>query len=101
MCGSFAGRGVNMIRKIFKYEIQGQDRFTIQMPKGAVILCVQVQDRNAFIWAEVDPVATPEERVFELFITGGEIFYDMGVERKYIGTFQACSYVYHLYERIN
>ena len=43
-----------------------------------------------------------EERLFELFGTGQEIKYDMGVDRKYIGTYQyqKGEFVGHVFEYI-
>lgn len=97
-----------MINKIYKYAIPAEDSFKILMPKDAKILSVQTQDGMPHFWAEVNPEAEQEERNFEMFGTGHEISYDMGVERKYIGTFQVTGkrvggafLVFHLYERIN
>lgn len=75
------------------------------MQKNAEILCVQ-QDKKTnipCIWALVESDNTLEERVFELFSTGNEMKFDMGVERKYIGTYQYQNgeFVGHLFERIN
>ena len=41
-----------------------------------------------------------EERLFELFGTGQEIKYDMGIDRKYIGTYQyqKGEFVGHVFE---
>ena len=73
------------------------------MPKGAEILTVQSQHDVPQLWALVDPTQPTEERCIEIFGTGHPIRYDMGVERKYIGTFQVDGgqYVFHAFERIN
>jgi hypothetical protein len=75
------------------------------MPKGAEILTVQTDEKNNHptIWALVDPEQENEQRFFELFGTGHEIHSDMGVERKYIGTYQyqKGAFVGHIFERIN
>jgi hypothetical protein len=76
------------------------------MPKGAEILTIQTDEKNNHptIWAMVDPNETEqEERNFELFGTGHEIPFDMGIERKYIGTYQYQNgeFVGHIFERIN
>lgn len=93
------------MRKIYKYPTQHTAKFSIKMPKGAEILCVQIDEKtdDPCIWALVDPSNPDEYRDFELFGTGHEIFYDMGIERKYIGTFQLAkgSFVGHIFERIH
>ena len=73
------------------------------MPKGAEILTVQTQNDTPCIWALVDPDSETETRHFEVYGTGHDIHCDMGIERKYINTFQI-QYgllVFHLFERIN
>lgn len=93
-----------MIKKVYKYAIPVEKTFKVEMPKYAEILSVQVQDGQPCFWAEVSPNSEPVERTFEIFGTGQDICYDMGVLRKYIGTFQITEgefLVFHLYERIN
>jgi hypothetical protein len=97
-----------MNKTIWKYstvEHGFRTNFGIFMPKGAEILTVQRDEKNNHptIWALVDPEQEKEERFFELFGTGHEIPYDMGVERKYIGTYQYQNgeFVGHIFERIN
>ena len=97
------------MKTIYKYSTLPDDefreRFTLNMPKGAEILTVQVDQKNNVpsIWAMVDTEAPSEERHFELFGTGYEIPVDIGVERKYIGTYQyqRGDFVGHIFERIN
>lgn len=91
-----------MKKQIWKFEIKpNQD--IIEMPQGAEILTIQNQNGNACIWALVNPENDTEKRHFEVFGTGHNIYYDMGVERKYINTFQleGGQLVFHLFERIN
>lgn len=97
------------MKTIWKFStlIDGQfhEKFTILMPKSAEILCVQTDQKNNHptIWALVDPEAEEEERYFELYGTGHEIHLDMGVERKYIGSYQyqRGEFVGHIFERLN
>ena len=81
------------------------NKFSIFMPKGALILTLQTDEKNNHptIWALVDPEQEKEERFFELFGTGNEIHEDMGIERIYIGTYQYQNgdFVGHIFERIN
>ncbi len=67
------------------------------MPKGAIILCVQVQGTDPVLWAEIDTEEYKTEyRRISLYETGQYI--PDGI-RKYIGTYQIGSdYVGHIYE---
>lgn len=94
-----------MEQTIWKFETPFEDKFTIQMPTSSEILCVQ-QDKKTMkpcIWAMVYPNNPNEERFFELFGTGHPIHNDMGIDRKYIGTYQYQNgeFVGHIFERIN
>lgn len=91
-----------MKKTIWKFTFDIEDKFFIRMPKDAQLLSVQVQAEMPCLWALVDPNNKTEERCFEVFGTGYPINYDMGIDRSYIGTFQAQSgaYVFHLFERI-
>ena len=93
------------MKTIWKFEIPFEDKFTIKMPKSAEILCVQ-QDQKTFkpcIWAMVESENELEERYFELFGTGHPIHTDMGIERKYLGTYQyqKGEFVGHIFERLS
>lgn len=93
------------MKTIWKFETFFSEKFKILMPKDAEILCVQ-QDKKTFkpcIWAMVKTENELEERYFELFGTGNEIYQDMGIDRKYLGTYQYQNgeFVGHLFERIN
>jgi hypothetical protein len=88
------------MKTIWKYTIDHKDSQDIRMPKGAFILTAQNQNNQLFLWAEVNPKATKETRVIEIFGTGTPIEEDMGVERKYIATVQEDVFVWHVYERL-
>ena len=90
-----------MIQKtIWKWELEIDDLVKLQLPKGAEILTVQAQFGKPCLWAMVNPKAETEERLFETFGTGHPIPYDIGVDRKYIGTYQVQGggLVFHLFE---
>lgn len=91
-----------MEKRIWKYEIN-PNKVIVEMPKGAEILTIQTQNETPCIWALVNPENEKELRHFEVFGTGQNVYCDMGVERKYINTFQLDngSLVFHLFERIN
>ncbi len=95
-----------MKKQIWKYELQVNANLypkSISMPKNADVLSVQVQNGIVCLWALVDPLAEKEPRSFEVFGTGHEIHYDMGVERRFVATFQLLNegLVFHVFERIN
>lgn len=91
-----------MKKQIWKFPISS-GQITLEMPIGALILTVQAQNRTPCIWALVIPTNKTEQRHFELYGTGQEIHCDMGIERKYINTFQMQDgeFVFHLFERIS
>ena len=88
---------------IYKYKLTKEPYIKLMMPIEAEILCVQIdqKDNTPCIWAVVDTEDEVEERFFEIIGTGNSIYRDMGIERKYIGTFQEVPFVWHLFERIN
>jgi hypothetical protein len=87
------------MKVIWKYPIQINDIQTLTLPIGAEILCFQSQHNSQFIWCLVDMNCTQyKDRNFEIHGTGNP--FDIGLERKYIGTIQKDEYVLHLFERI-
>ena len=81
---------------IYKYQLPTSNTDTVAMPKGAQILCVQVQKDTPYIWALVDPDLPTETRRFSIYGTGWDITSPPG---KYVGTFQLASgLVFHVFE---
>jgi len=93
------------MKTIWKFETPFEDKFTIEMPTESEILCVQEDQKSGipYVWALVYPENSKVERYFELFGTGNFVHEDMGVDKKYIGTYQVDngSFVGHLFERID
>lgn len=91
-----------MKQQIWKFPVEPQ-KAKFEMPKGAEILTVQTQNETPCIWALVNPENEKETRYFEIFGTGHNVPVDMGIERKYINTFQleGGRLVFHLFERLN
>ena len=91
-----------MIKRIYKYRLEFERLTRHQMPVGAEILSVQQDQKDMSIqmWALVNPDAETEERIFELYVAGNDINYDMGVSRSYIGTYQyqKGQFVGHIFE---
>lgn len=82
---------------IYKYYVS-LGPFSHRMPKGARILCVQMQDGVPQIWALVDPNVGNERRDFAVIGTG---ISDATLSKsQYIGTFQDPPFVWHLFEMI-
>lgn len=93
-----------MIMQIWKFTLMADPKQTLLMPRGAKILSVHIKRHVPCLWVECDPKAPKEERVIETFDTGADMPCDMGVERKYIGTFiveGSTPVVFHAYERIS
>ena len=85
-----------MVKQIWKYKLEN----IIEMPKGAEILTVQIQNGKSFdtcIWAKVTPDNELEKRRFVVIGTGHS-FDDTNY--KYIGTYQDSPFVWHLFEDV-
>ena len=91
-----------MEKTIYKYTLQTTDKQTVSLPKDAEILSIQTQFEEPQLWALVSLDNEIEERFIEIFGTGHEIHSDMGVERKYISTYQLSggNYIFHAFERL-
>lgn len=74
-----------MERTIWKFELETKDTQFISMPKGAEILCVQIQIGNPCVWALVDPEAEKKDVEFSTIGTGHPVD---GRPKIYIGTYQ-------------
>jgi hypothetical protein len=72
------------------------------MQKGAEIIHIAEQYGDICMWAIVDTDAEQEKRCFNIVETGHEIYNDMGINRKYIGSvhLDGGSFVFHIFERI-
>lgn len=79
-----------MSKVVYKYSL----RHRVEMPIGAQILTIQMQDNQPMIWALVDPNAQFELRHFEAVSTG----YSVGNGLQYIGTYFEGQFVWHVFE---
>lgn len=88
-------------RVIWKYPVRIDDKFALEMPKGAQVLAVQTQNGAPQLWALVDPDAEHESRRFALLGTGHYLTPE-ALEHglTYRGTFQVRdgALVFHLFE---
>lgn len=81
--------------EVWKYHLSEDN--TIEMPRGAKILCLQMQNGKPTIWAMVNPKMPRQKRRF-MFVDTGETFDAHGLT--YIGTVQDdVGYVSHVFER--
>ncbi len=86
------------MKKIYKYPLKFNDDESVLMPKGAEILCAQMQYGTLCLWALVDPSAELEPRQIEIYGTGNPV--EPG-HRHYISTVQLSGgdLVFHVFEK--
>ncbi len=86
-----------MSQVVWKYPLLLGEPTVLDMPRGARVLCVQVQHGIPCLWAMVTP-GPVERRAFVIVGTGYPI--DLDYALPYIGTFQLYDggFVGHLFE---
>lgn len=86
------------MRTIWKFTLPSMSGATVEMPKGAAVLCVQAQHDVPMLWAEVDTDAPMIRRRFFNYGTGHEMP-PTSDPLHYVGTFQMSggSLVFHVY----
>ena len=70
----------------------------VEMPQGAEILSVQMQDNHPYAWAQVDTDKPFELRYFTSILTGHEILPNDLKFMDYLATVQQGLLVYHIFE---
>ena len=80
--------------KIYKYPLQLAEVQTVDMPKGAKILCAGAQNGSIVIWAMVNPTFPLGGRTIRIVGTGWET--KAGI--KYISSVQIDTFVWHIFE---
>jgi len=83
------------MKTIYKYTLHSQD-CSLQLPKGAEILSVQLQNQIPTLWALVNPMTVTEERHICIVGTGWQVEDNM----KYITTYMDGYFVWHVFELI-
>lgn len=73
------------------------DRPEITMPVGSKLLTAQMQGDTPTVWALVDPEKPAAPRRLAIIGTGQDVRDDVAVDR-YVGTYQAGPYVFHVFE---
>lgn len=74
------------MKTVYKYNFEIADEVCIEMPLGADILCVQVQNDTPCIWALVDTEQPVQKRWFSVYGTGHPA--PNAYLREYVGTIQ-------------
>lgn len=86
------------MKTIWKVEIKPWDRVSVELPEGADILTVQLQNGLPHIWALVDD--QKEIKMVEIYVFGtGQLVPNHVTLEDYIGTYQMNDgkLVYHLF----
>ena len=86
------------MNSIYKYPLSVIDSQVVKLPRGASILCVQVQHDTPQLWALVDvDESHHDERTIRIADTGHPLASPTG---HYLGTFQLHdgSFVGHVFE---
>lgn len=87
------------MKTIYKYKLENTDLQTIEMPKFAKILCVQIQNGEPHIWAEVESTNPITKKSIAIIGTGHPRPFN---PMTYIGSYQLYDgqLVFHVYELI-
>ena len=92
------------MKSIWKYAFTSEQVISFTMPRDAKILCVDEQDGDMCLWAEVEVDRKTEIRQFAVIGTGWDIHEDSysGLTREYIGTVQQMSgaLIWHIFELV-
>jgi len=82
---------------IWKYSLEGIGRQRVDMPVGAKVLSVQMQDNALTVWALVNDRAKVLPRTFLVTGTGHEGEFD---NMRHVGTVQLRGFVWHVFEEV-
>lgn len=87
------------MKRIFKYQLQTTDEQTVSMPRGAAVICVDVQAGIPCLWAMVDDAKPMDGRSIRTIGTGHPIHDAQRLD--YLGTYQlhGGGLVFHVFER--
>lgn len=83
---------------IYKYHINTAERDLLNLPIGAEILSVQVQNGRIYLWALVDEMARLEPRLFAVYGTGNKMPNARRDVGKFLATLQLDGFVWHVFE---
>lgn len=86
----------NLMTRIYKYELALQHRQILNLPVGAKIRHIGVQNGTFQLWAEINPKNDVEPRTFIIYGTGHDIEENRFLE--YLQTVCHNKFVWHFYE---
>jgi len=90
-----------MANTVWKFPLNQEDTQTVDIPLPAQILCVQMQNGKACIWALCDPKRPLQRKTIRIYGTGYPLrvieYRGMRTDR-YISTFQNGPFVWHVFE---
>lgn len=76
------------MKTIWKQELVVEDEQSISVPRGAKLLCVQVQNEKPCLWFLCDPSQSlKDSKKVYIYGTGNPIYEDV-INYHYLGTFQ-------------
>ena len=88
------------MQTIWKFPFKIERQITIEMPRGAKVLSIQVQDGVPCMWATVDSDSGMVPQKFNLYGTGSKLPTYWGKSMRYVDTFQHGEFVWHVFEEI-
>jgi hypothetical protein len=90
------------VKTIWKHWLQWTDEVMAELPKGAEVLTVGLQNDNLYLWEQHDTTShdLPEEQRFFRIAGTGHLFPTESVRLKYIGTVFPGDLVFHVFEKV-
>ena len=87
----------DMNTQIWKFALLVHDEVLVEMPAGAEVLCVQLQNGSPHLWAKVNVKSKSTARKFYVVGTGHPM---PAHAKEYVGTFQLSGgqLVFHVFE---
>lgn len=83
---------------IYKYTVEVDDAVFVRMPRGAQVLCVQMQNGVPCIWTLVNTANEKVDRKFAWRGTGHDCESIVDDDGIYVGTIQEQGLVFHLFD---
>jgi hypothetical protein len=90
----------NTLSTIWKFPLEITDEQEINVPVGAKILCLQMQEGLPCLWVQVNPQASTYPMRIVMYGTGHEITDTPNL--RYLGSFQCYggTFVSHVFEQV-
>lgn len=86
-----------MDKTIWKFPLEISDTIRLDMPLGAEVLSVQMQDGTPTLWALVEPAMPLTAYSFRVFGTGHPVPNGAGLD-VFVGTLQMGPLVFHMFK---